>query len=371
MNILVVSHEYPPIGGGGANACFYLCRELVKLGHSITLVTASYADLPAHEKDGSLEIVRVKCKRTDESKSSFSEMLSYLMSALKYCNKRVKAERFDICQVYFGIPSGPIGWFLKKKYKIPYVVRFGGGDIPGTQKRFGIMYKVLAPFVRAIWKNASALVANSVELRDMAYAFEDAYEVSVINNGVDIERFVNTVDRDLSEKSILFVSRIIERKGLQFMIPYMKRIHDETGARLTIVGDGPYREELIRIATETDTMEYIRFCGKLTGEPLVKEYLSADMFILPSAWEGMPNVVLEAMAAGLPVIMTPCGGSSELIDGNGYVASVDEFADRIIELCRDDELRGRMAESSRLRARDMFSWTQKAREYEHMYEELL
>lgn len=91
----------------------------------------------------------------------------------------------DICLTFFGIPSGPLALHLKRKYRLPYVVRFGGGDIPGAQKRFRYLYAVLAPAVRAVWKNAGRLIANSEGLKKRALAFESRYAVDIIENGVD------------------------------------------------------------------------------------------------------------------------------------------------------------------------------------------
>ncbi len=70
--------------------------------------------------------------------------------------------------VFFGIPSGPLGLYLKRKYEIPYVIRFGGGDIPGFQDRFSVIYKLIGPAIKAIWRNSDALVVNSSGLRKMA-----------------------------------------------------------------------------------------------------------------------------------------------------------------------------------------------------------
>ena len=97
MKILIISHEYPPIGGGGANACFFLTREFAGRGHLVTVITAQYADLAPHETTGEgARIVRVPCRRADKEKSSFPEMLSYLCSAWKYADALLKKESFDI-----------------------------------------------------------------------------------------------------------------------------------------------------------------------------------------------------------------------------------------------------------------------------------
>ncbi len=368
MKILVVTHEFPPLGGGGANACYYLTNEYAGAGHEVTIITAGFQNLAYEEKHGNIKIIRVKALRKREEKSTFFEMLTYLYSALRKAGQLAEQERFDVCQVFFGIPSGPVGIYLKKKYRMPYVVRFGGGDIPGTQKRFSIVYKLLAPAIRCIWKNADALVANSEDLQQRALRFESRYPVTIIHNGVDVRFFARSkqaVTQDRTSVNILFVSRLIERKGLQHIIPHMQEINDRAGrkVKLTIVGDGPYRSELEKLAEQYRADSFIRFEGSKNKTELKDYYEDADLFILPSAWEGMPNVVLEAMAMGVPVVMTPCGGSAELIRGNGVTASIDGFVDAVIDLCRNDQKRIEMGKISESLARERFCWREKAGEY--------
>lgn len=234
MNILVVSHEFPPIGGGGANACFCLTSEYAKLGHNVTVVTSSYMEWQGEKQEHGVRIIRVRALRKREDKSTFFEMLTFLYSAWCRITKLVKNERFDICQIFFGIPSGPIGLFLKKRYKIPYVIRFGGGDIPGAQKRFFLVYKLLGPMLRTLWANANMLVANSEMLKQKALLFEKRYPIDIITNGVDNNFFRQNVDVNRKKYgkegiNILFVSRLIRGKGLQYIIPEMKKINQECG----------------------------------------------------------------------------------------------------------------------------------------------
>ena len=91
MKILIVSHEYPPIGGGGANACFFLSREFARTGHQVTIVTAQYENLPIKEttSDGVL-IHRVRCRRKNKEKSNFYEMFTYLVNAWKLTDKLLR-----------------------------------------------------------------------------------------------------------------------------------------------------------------------------------------------------------------------------------------------------------------------------------------
>ncbi len=372
MNILIISHEYPPIGGGGANACLNLAKNYAALGHKVTILTARFRQQPLEEEYDNIHIIRTWALRKKEDKSTFLEMFSYLCSAWFKVGKLVRKNKFDVCQIFFGIPSGPIGVYLKKRFGLPYIIRFGGGDIPGAQKRFSLVYKMLSPAIRSIWKNADALVANSGVLKQKALQYENKYPIEIIPNGVDTDFFTREEScKKLDEEiRLLFVSRLIQGKGLQYVIPEMKRVNTTCGQRisLTIVGDGPYRGELEKITSDSDVRDYVSFVGKKNKEELYQYYSSADLFILPSESEGMPNVVLEAMAMGLPILMTPCGGSRELIAGNGRVEPIERFVDAMIEMCKDETERIRMGKQSELLARTKFSWREKAEAYIAIFE---
>lgn len=376
MKILVLSHEYPPIGGGGANACYFLSREFVRAGHQVTIVTAQYGHLQQEEKtaDGVL-IFRVRCKRSNKEKSSFFEMLTYFINAWKFADKLLKSVDFDKCLVFFGIPSGPIALHLKNRYGLSYIVRFGGGDIPGAQKRFQYIYKILSPQIKKVWKNADGLIANSEGLCRRAQAFEDKYEITIVENGVDTGYFVpGNQNQDKKEIKILFVSRLIEGKGLQFIIPEMPRIQSEVSRKcgkkvsLIIVGDGPYRQKLEELAGKTQAAQCVRFEGRKEKEQVRQYYQNSNIFILPSLSEGMPNVVLEAMACGLPIVMTPCEGSKELVTDNGIISGLDTFADALIRICVDAELRQTMGKCSLTKAETNFQWERISRRYLAFFE---
>lgn len=372
MRILVISHEFPPIGGGGANACYYLTRDFSRRGHEVTIITANYQGLPSREIIDGVEVLRVPSKRKNQEHCSFGEMFDYLMKAWPVAKQKVKCEKYDICQIFFGIPSGPIGYLLKKKYRLPYVIRFGGGDIPGFQARFDIIYKLIAPFIKVIWKNADYLVANSAGLRELAYGFYDKKEIKIITNGVNTDKYF-PMEHSGNFTNLLFVSRLIERKGLQFLLPQIGKIVRECSemVHLTIVGDGPYRSVLEDIVNKENIGQYVSFAGYKNKEQIVAYYQKADIFVLPSKKEGMPNVVLEAMACGLPIVMSPCEGSAELIRGNGLIAPPEQLAQDIIRLCNDKELRIQMGIESRKMAVEQFGWEKTGASYSEIYKAIL
>lgn len=374
MKILIVSHEYPPIGGGGANACYFLSREYVKNGHEVVILTSAYRDLPGNEIVDGVRVIRVRAFRKQEAKSTLVEMLSYLISAFMKAGSLAKKESFDICQVFFGIPSGPVGLWLKKRYGIPYVIRLGGGDIPGAQKRYSFIYKLIGKPLGKIWDEAGAVVANSEGLLNRAKKFRESESFRIISNGVEVEYFCKKPNphKEQDDIRILFVSRLIEGKGIQFIIPMMQAIKEKSGKRvfLDIVGDGPYRSSLERVVQECNAEESVTFYGQKSKAELLAFYDRADLFILPSMSEGMPNVVLEAMAMSLPIVMTPCEGSKELVTDNGIIAPIEMFQDAILGLICDEDKRRSMGTNSRRNIMQYFTWDRAARRYEALFEEI-
>ncbi len=362
MKILIISHEYPPIGGGGANACMFLAKEYALKGNEVSVVTVFFEGLKEYEElyEGRLKIYRLKAKRKHKEHCGFSEMADYLLKARPFTVKLHKEEKFDICQAFFGIPSGPLAYLLKKKTGLPYVIRFGGGDIPGFQNRFKLLYKLLGIPLKVIWKKADALVANSEGLKQFALNFYDKCDIEIINNGVDSNTFypANT-GKSEDRTELLFVSRLIERKGLQNLIPHLKELQERSTKpiHLTIVGDGPYRDTLEQMTDEAGVRKFVTFVGQKDKGEIAQFYRMGDVFVFPSSREGMPNAVLEAMASGLPIIMMKnCEGSKELVTDNGILAENDfcEAVGKFLRLSEADKTA--MGIASCERAKRDYTW---------------
>jgi len=151
------------------------------------------------------------------------------------------------------------------------------------------------------------------------------------------------------ELKLLYVGRISKEKNLDILAQAFKRIEKRVAnARLVLVGDGPYRKEMQKELKGSRVL----FTGEITGEALAQAYASSDLFVFPSSTDTFGNVVLEAQASGIPVIVTDKGGPREnLIDGqSGVVVPSDNaqaIADAVSRLCSQPDRLSRMKQAAR------------------------
>jgi glycosyltransferase involved in cell wall biosynthesis len=368
MRILMINSEYPPIGGGAGNATENLARCLTGMGHQVRVLTAHYGSLPFLEQHGDVSVYRILAARRRADRSNAFEQLAFIAAASGRAPGLVRQFRPEVVLAFFGMPSGAAAWLLKASFRIPYVVSLRGGDVPGFRPYdFRTYHKLIGPLLRLIWHAASAVVANSNGLRDLARAFEPSIAVPVVPNGVDLARYVPGV-RAWSPVRLMSVGRLVYQKGLDLglrSLADLKDLHWEW----IIVGDGPQVDALRALSGELGLEERIRFTGWLSHDQLLEWYHQANMFLFPSRHEGMPNAVLEAMASGLPVIATRIAGNEELVahGETGILVNpedVDGLRIGLRRLMTDESARRRMGEASRRRVEDHYSWDRAARQYE-------
>jgi len=174
----------------------------------------------------------------------------------------------------------------------------------------------------------------------------------VVHCGIDAADYALRVHEGAGSH-VLFVGRPGVRKGLSFLLQAIAALRAERpDIRLTVVGDGPERGEAETLARAAGIGDRVQFTG-YQSSARVAEWLSrADVFVLPSLAEGVPIVLMEAMAAGVPVVATNVGGTSELVvDGeNGFLVPptvTDALVSRIRQLLDDPALRTRLGRAGR------------------------
>lgn len=321
MKILILNSEYPPIGGGAGNASACLAAEFVDLNHEVKLLTTRYAAFPKEEfietrGKNHYHLIRLPALRRNEEKSNALEQVIFMITATLFGAPIVKNWKPEVVIAFFGVPCGVSALLWHWIFGVPYVVSLRGGDVPGFRPYdFALYHRLISPLLRMVWHHASHVIANSEGLRQLALAFDNQVEIKVIPNGVDTEKFFPK-EKEINEQptttKLLFVGRLVYQKGLDLLIDALKELK-EYDWYLTIVGDGPLRDSLQEIVKQNGLNERVEFTGWVHREKLPSYYQQAHLFVLPSRHEGMSNVVLEAMASGLPVIGTDIAGNQELI----------------------------------------------------------
>lgn len=272
-------------------------------------------------------------------------LVPFLLISLFFKLRKILPE-YDIVHVHWLIPQGITQSFFRK----PYIVTGHGGDV--TSLNNGII-KYLK---RRCLKRAKSVTVVSEQLKARVQQLEPTVMPQVISMGIDIRKFgkqyyVQNFFGQNSNKVVLFVGRLAEKKGVAYLIEAMKDID----ALLVIVGDGPLKKELQEQAKALE--DKVSFWGAKTHEQLKEIYASADVFAVPSITakdgdqEGLPLVMLEAMASGLPVVASDSGGISQVItDGvNGLLCeekNIAELAEKIRLLIKDENMRKKISASA-------------------------
>jgi glycosyltransferase involved in cell wall biosynthesis len=156
-----------------------------------------------------------------------------------------------------------------------------------------------------------------------------AAKIRVLRNGVDLNRFRpdgrNEARRDLGLEgsTLLIVGHLRPTKGHERVLQAMTKLPD---FNLLIVGDGPLRRSIEVMSQTLSIGDRVRFCGQMSQDELIRYYTAADALILASDREGMPNVVLEALACGTPVVATPVGGVPEVLTESVAGVVADDFS---------------------------------------------
>lgn len=374
IRLLFLNYEYPPIGGGGANANSYLFREFAGDPElRIDCVTSTMR--PVDERVQISENITLHRLALGKRQLHFwtqREVLYWLWRAQKKANELLASGDYDLCHAFFGFPSGAVAWRFRQR--LPYLVSLRGSDVPGFNPRFSAQYLLLKPLFRRIWRDAGAVVANSAGLRRLAGAFTPELPIPVIPNGIDTMEFSPDPPEEREPGHILCVSRLVARKGVQHLVAALPTIAAAMpSVKLTVVGEGDLAEMLKSSAATLGVADRVDFRGYVPHDQLPALYRRAQLFVLPSFYEGMSNTVLEAMAAGLPIVATGEGGREELYGENAVTVPHGNptlLAEAISQLLNDSSRCRTMGEVSRTIA-ERFSWRAVAGQYMLLYDDIL
>jgi glycosyltransferase involved in cell wall biosynthesis len=279
---------------------------------------------------------------------------------------------YDAYHYYFSLPTGFLSFVPGAHRNRPYVVSLRGSDVPGYNPTLSWQHRSLLPITRRIWRRAYRVVANSADLRQLALISAPDVSIEVILNGASEPAARSNPTETRTGLRILAVSRLIARKGLDTLIRTLGRSGNED-LSLDIAGEGPDGAALQRLAHACGVAERVRFHGFVDRAGLASLYANADVFVLASLAESCSMALLEAMAAGLPLVATRVGGTIELVQNgtNGLLfkaQDVEELSTALRTLACNPALRWRFAAANRGLTREQFSWRAVARRYEAIFQ---
>jgi glycosyltransferase involved in cell wall biosynthesis len=366
----LINYEYPPVGGGGGNATQQIGRALAKRGAKVVALTAAHSNLARRENDHGVEVTRIWAARRRQDRCSVFEMFVFLVRALMVAPGMARQCKADAALIFFGLPTGPVGWWMKKRRGLPYIISLQGGDVPGfLGDELALQHKVSGPVITHIWRAAFAVVANSTGLATIARRHAPDINIDMIPAGADLDA-VRPTSAPTSEGPVrlLFVGRLVRQKGLDVLFRALATLKTRTDWTLVIVGEGPLKDELVSAARNLGMADRVEFRGWLQRKHLPAAYEQADVFVLPSRDEGMSNAMLEAMAAGLPVIGSKVAGLDEVVvDGKtGLLVPPENVVALAEALSTVVENRGHafaLGQAARTRVESLFSWDQAAESY--------
>lgn len=369
---MVISKAEASLGGTQKQA-LRLADELQSQEVSVFVLTKrksrEHARGQGKELNGRVQIIYLP---VTDLQPAWSFLFSFLVWAW------INRGSFQIIHAHnaaMGVISSIVGWLIGKKVivKIPslkYVQYLNGGSLSRELRRW------------IITRKTDRFVAVSTEMLEALRQAGIAPEkLALISNGIQLTAACNTNSSALrkevsgeSERSvILFVGRLVKEKGLDRLLRVWASLTGHETMLLLIVGDGPLKEDLESQAKTLQLLPSVRFLGHQTDVSTL--YCIADLFVLPSKTEGMSNSLLEAMAAGLPVVASNVGGNKDVIKDqqSGFLVDWEDTtlcARMLLTLLSNPELRQRIGNAAR-RQISAFAIGEVAERYQDLYQAVL
>ena len=381
--ICLVTHFFPPHIGGIEKVAVEQSKRLAKLGYQISVLTSKTCE----QRERHVERIRVFSYPSLNVVERFGIPYPILSFKAYKCFADV-VEKCDIVHAHgHAYMSSYMACRVAKKYRKPFIV---------TQHNTFIDYQSWLNIVehvndwtvgRTVLRSADRVIA--VSRKTMEYVLKlgaDSSKTSVLHNGVDTD-FFRPMNRGESrdrlslpkDKTVLItIRRLVYKNGLDTFIESASILRrDYPHLLFIIVGRGPNRELIEKRLRELRIEDSIRLVGFVPEKLLPLYYNAADYFVIPSSsGEGLPLVLLEAMACGLPVITTSVGGTPEIVEDmkNGVLVpprNPKALAETISMFLSNKGLGQAIGTKARKTVEDELPWEENVRRLQNVYDELL
>jgi len=401
VNILSLTSSYPRYDGD-PTAPFVesITKRVAARGHRVDLVLPESNKWQRAASDGD---VHYHVYRYTPFRSwtpwGFSESLErgvkikaplYALAPLVFASAQRAAgavlavRRIDVVHAHWLIPNGPIAARVARSHGLPLVLSLHGSDVSVSER-----VRAIGRVARRTLSQASAVTAPSADLLERAHRLGATGDLCLIPYGADVDAL--TATQDAAERLrarlgltrdrvvVVGIGRFVSVKGFPYLIDAVAQARSTCPElHLVLVGDGDLRTDLAARARAQGVFEHTSFPG-MVDRSEVADYLAlADLVVVPSInfeglVDGLPNVALEAMAAGKPLVATRVGGLPDLVrdEGNGLLVEEKDsgaLAGAVVRLARDPRLRTELGASARQEIRTARSWDHVAAQYVDVFE---
>ena len=376
MSIAMLTNNYKPFVGGVPISIERLSEGLRNLGHEVYVFAPSYEN-QAEEP----YVIRYRSRKKRLRDFIVPDMFDSIIK------KKFEEIPFDLIHVHHPMLMGYVAHYLGRKYDIPVVYTYHTRyeqylhyfkvyqmlQKHAHKTKFSPVYKLedlilesceslILPAHNRIFMNQCDLIfAPTQSIKRYLESLGVLTNIEILPTGIAEENF--TFDQEkkamirhtyLGDKKFLFctVSRLELEKNLAFILEGLELLKERVGDcfRMLIIGDGSQKEELVAMAQEKGLEENVVFCGSISHKEISNYYHACDLFLFASQSETQGIVLLEAMAAGLPVVAVSASGVNDVVQHgiNGFRTTLDarQWSDRVACLIENDELRKKMREKA-------------------------
>jgi glycosyltransferase involved in cell wall biosynthesis len=386
MRVLIVATAYPRFKGDIITPWLVeLIKKLKKQGIDVSVFTSSYKGLGNQVLEG-VRIYRFRYfpkkyeRLTHEEtavdrfrRGTLNKILSifYIIFGSIAITQLVKTNKFDIIHIHWPFPHIIFGVLAKNFGHARLFASFHGAEIRWLKKKFSFL---IYPFSILINKSDVVTTNSNHTAKEL---------IGIIDKNVEIIPFGVTVGNKHGEitdqKEIIFVGRLVERKGVKYLIEAYHKIKDEIPHRLIIIGDGPERQRLEQLANSLDLKDRVFFAGFVSDNELNSYYLRSSFFVLPAVYdrkgdtEGLGVVLIEAMSYSKPVIASGVGGITDVVfdQDNGILVpptDVSALAEAMKLLATNESLRNKMGMQAKGSVDERFNWDKITKRLITLYE---
>lgn len=401
--VLVLTSTFPRWKKDSTPPFVYHCCLSVQPNYGVTVLAPHHHQARFSEKKAGLRIIRFPyffpfrwqklcyeggiLPNLKKSLLAKIQVPFFLAAEFFFSLRLVLKNKPDLIHAHWTIPQGIIALLLKEITQTPIVVTAHAADVFTKNRIFRKLNNL-------VLKRANYLTATSQATKKTLIGSNRSFKnLAIVSMGVDENKFkppkpglTKKIKKRLKltdSSLILYVGRLAEKKGLTYLIQAMPLIlKKQPQARLIIIGYGPQEKKLKNLALLTKVANKVSFLGKIPNTQLPQYYQAADIFVLPSIREkrgdveGLPVVLLEAMASEKAVVTCQVGGINDLVVNlkNGLLVkerSPSQLATAVIKLLKNPKLRKRLGKRARFTILTRFSWKIIGQKFKNIYHQTL